>query len=98
MNLKSTLSIVALVSSLSVALPAMAEQSGQSAGSKAPQFTALDGNGDGRISKKEAKKDRTLSREWRYTDKNGDGALDASEFSAYESRKAEAGKEIPSQE
>jgi hypothetical protein len=47
-------------------------------------FRDLDANKDGYISVNETKDEATLSRYWYKFDENKDGALDTSEFSAFE--------------
>lgn len=46
-------------------------------------FSKLDTNGDGSISKQEARKDKALGKAFDSLDTNKDGKLDAAEFSAY---------------
>ncbi len=48
------------------------------------QFTELDRNGDGRISRDEAAANRYLLDNWRELDRNQSGDLDRSEFSVFE--------------
>ncbi|MBJ6980111.1 hypothetical protein JG616_12380 [Luteimonas sp. MC1782] len=43
-------------------------------------MAALDTNGDGRLSRAEARPNATLTAEFRAVDSNGDGALDATEL------------------
>jgi hypothetical protein len=52
------------------------------------EFTKLDASGDGSISVMEAQGHIDLLRKWVDVDKNADGALDISEFSAFESQEA----------
>jgi Ca2+-binding EF-hand superfamily protein len=47
-------------------------------------FKKLDTNNDGYISKDEAMADKELSKDWSNADKNRDGKLEESEFSAFE--------------
>lgn len=53
-----------------------------------PQFQALDTNGDGQISVKEAKSNSKLSNSYKKLDRDGDGQLTKSEFSAFATQKA----------
>jgi len=50
----------------------------------AATFTYMDVNGDGKISRDEAKTSEDLSASYDAADTNKDGALDESEFSAFE--------------
>lgn len=54
------------------------------AGNDYSVFENIDGNADGFISKNEAQVREDLSKEWKNIDKDGDGQLDISEFSAFE--------------
>jgi Ca2+-binding EF-hand superfamily protein len=47
-------------------------------------FEAIDADGDGYISAKEAQARPDLQENWQASDANGDGVLDISEFSAFE--------------
>ena len=49
-------------------------------------FEQIDTNGDGYISKDEAKVSRAMTRNWAKADKDKDGHVDISEFSAFESQ------------
>ena len=60
-----------------------------------PDFQRLDRNHDGYISKKEAKADRILRKDWKCIDTNRDGRLDRSEFSAFENRMPSSGSIAP---
>ena len=58
---------------------------------KAPadaDFKKLDGNGDGKISLKEAVKDKTLATQFDLTDANHDGMLAADEYANYKAASA----------
>lgn len=99
MKLKTKLCVAALtVVSAGLALPAIAQVGGGSypststqsgPGSAAPtaspsaDFSKLDANGDGSISKQEARKDKAVGKAFDSLDTNKDGKLDASEFAAY---------------
>ena len=49
-------------------------------------FEQIDTNGDGYISREEAKVSRSMSQNWTKADKDKDGHVDISEFSAFESQ------------
>ena len=49
-------------------------------------FQQLDADGDGYISAQEASGNQTLAGQWRSADRNDDGRLDQSEFSAFETQ------------
>ena len=49
-------------------------------------FEALDADGDGYISREEAKAAKALTEAWKEADRDADGRLDVSEFSAFEAR------------
>lgn len=61
-----------------------AEKSSMSSGGQ--DFSSLDTNEDGRISKEEAQ--GQLKEQWSKADANSDGAVDQSEFSAFEAEHA----------
>ena len=46
-------------------------------------MAALDTNGDGRLSRAEARPNATLTAEFRAVDSNGDGTLDATELKGW---------------
>ncbi len=52
------------------------------------QFSSLDTNGDGKISKEEAQGE--LKSNWSKADANSDGSIDQSEFSAFEAENPSA--------
>ena len=52
--------------------------------SQKKDFQALDTNGDGVISQQEADANPELASNWQQADKNADGQVDMSEFSAFE--------------
>ncbi len=56
--------------------------SGSAMGNSGDQFSSLDSNGDGKISKEEAQGE--LKANWSKADANADGSIDQSEFSAFE--------------
>jgi Ca2+-binding EF-hand superfamily protein len=56
-----------------------------SAGEYQATFEALDADGDGYISNKEAAARKDIDERWVIIDKNSDGQLDITEFSAFES-------------
>ena len=56
------------------------------------QFTKLDSDKDGMVSKKEASKNKDLSAKWDTLDTNKDGKLDQAEFAAFESSGSTAPK------
>jgi Ca2+-binding EF-hand superfamily protein len=56
-----------------------------SAGDYPATFEALDADGDGYISSKEAASRKDIDERWVIIDKNADGRLDITEFSAFES-------------
>jgi hypothetical protein len=49
-------------------------------------FSALDANGDGSLSKDELKAEASISAKFRELDKDKDGKLSSAEFSAFESK------------
>lgn len=53
-------------------------------GTTKAMFNKLDKNHDGYISKDESKADQDLSMNWSSADKNKDGKVEESEFSAFE--------------
>ena len=68
--------------SSSASSPTDSMSSGSSASSQ--QFAALDADGDGIITKKEAGKSSDVKKQWSKLDTNKDGKLDAMEFSQFE--------------
>lgn len=56
------------------------------------QFESLDQNQDGQLTAEEASRDATLSENWTAVDKDANGAIDKSEFSAFESMLKESGE------
>ncbi len=48
------------------------------------RFQNMDTNRDGYITRDEAKNDESLTKKWKDADRNADGTIDASEFSAFE--------------
>jgi Ca2+-binding EF-hand superfamily protein len=71
-----------LISTIAVAA-AQAAESDQPASSAEEMFKSLDRDGDQRLSKSEAAKDRSLSRTFAYLDSNGDGYLTVREYTAH---------------
>ncbi len=63
---------------------AAAEHSGSQSG--AAEFSSLDANGDGQISREEAASDDELASNWNQADQNSDGQLDQSEFAQFEGK------------
>ena len=53
-----------------------------------PDFKRLDGNGDGKLSLKEAVKDKALATQFDATDANHDGMLAADEYANYKAASA----------
>jgi Ca2+-binding EF-hand superfamily protein len=78
MKLKDVL-IVALI-----ALFPLAVSAGEMQSTYKETFKKLDTNKDGYISKDEAMADKELSKDWSHADKNSDGKVEESEFSAFE--------------
>jgi len=79
----------ALIAATALALLPLSAMAGE--GTKTPEpaatgqsgtFASLDANQDGRISMPEASADAKLVESFSMADKNGDGYLDASEFSS----------------
>jgi hypothetical protein len=60
-------------------------------GAGGPSFSELDKDGDGLISKKEAKAHPELSKRFSELDANGDGKLDMGEFAQFEVTPADPG-------
>lgn len=54
-------------------------------GASGGEFTKLDSDKDGMVSKKEASKNKGLTAKWDTLDTNKDGKLDQGEFAAFES-------------
>lgn len=90
MKIKTTLIALTLAGGAALALPAAADNSAAATSSPGmskpidsnPQITRLDKDQDGTISKKEAKADKELSKNWDSLDANSDGKLDAMELAA----------------
>ncbi len=61
------------------------------------QFQQLDENQDGSLSAVEASSDTELSSAWSQVDKDGNGAIDSSEFSAFEMMNEKSGDTDSSQ-
>lgn len=55
-----------------------------SASSGGTEFTKLDKDSDGKVSKKEAKSNKDLTAKWNTLDTNKDGNLDQAEFARFE--------------
>ena len=86
--MKTKLAIAALASMVSVVAWAGGMSQGTtgaiSAGTAVrTQFSKLDRNHDGYISKKEAKANPKLYKEWKQADANRDGKLDQAEFAQF---------------
>jgi hypothetical protein len=62
----------------------MAEETTERQDEEPTAFSALDQDGDGRISREEALGSETLEQNFTQADQNGDGAIDGAEFSAFE--------------
>lgn len=69
-------------STTSPSSPSSTAPSGGAAGGD--QFTKLDSDKDGMVSKKEASKNKDLAAKWDTLDSNKDGKLDQGEFAAFE--------------
>lgn len=87
--MKTKLAIAALASMVSVVAWAggMSQSATGAVGAGATarmQFSKLDRNHDGYISKKEAKANPKLYKEWKQADANRDGKLDQAEFAQFE--------------
>lgn len=83
--MKRTIAVTAFLLSFSVAAGAAGTSGAATGGASmgadhSAQFKTLDTNGDGVISKEEAKKDAKLSGNFSTLDKNQDGRLDNTEF------------------
>ena len=65
-------------------IPATQHQKETAKQVKSDLFKQLDKDGNGQISQQEAEANSTLSKSWSTFDENGDGRLDAQEFSAFE--------------
>ena len=72
-----------LVTAVIVLLP-MGVSAAENTGTTKAMFNKLDKNHDGYISQDESKADADLSLNWKSADKNRDGKLEESEFSAFE--------------
>lgn len=87
-TLKTTLAALTLAGGAALALPAAADNAGAATSSPGmskpidgnPQIQKLDKDKDGTISRKEAKSDKELSKNWDTLDANSDGKLDAMEL------------------
>lgn len=73
--------LVTLFASLFASTAAVAGGMGKSSPT---DFSAVDTNGDGYISKSEARNVPTLREQWSRADANGDGRLDQAEFAQIE--------------
>lgn len=96
-TLKTTLAALTLAGGAALALPAAADNTAATSSpgmSKPidgnPQLNRLDKDKDGTISKKEAKSDKELSKNWDSLDANSDGKLDAMELAAAETGSMDA--------
>jgi hypothetical protein len=78
--MKQTLNIAAFVLGLCVVTGLAAEE--------VKMFEELDVDSDGYISKKEAMAQKSIEKNWKKADKDNDGRLDISEFSAFEAEGA----------
>ena len=74
-----------IIALLAVSIFATGAVTAGTAGTSDKQFKEMDQNGDGKISKEEA--NESLQQQWSAADANSDGAVDKSEFSAFESVK-----------
>ena len=72
-----------LVTAVIVLLP-LGVSAAEDTGTTKAMFNKLDKNHDGYISQDESKADADLSLNWKSADKNRDGKLEESEFSAFE--------------
>ena len=61
-----------------------------------PDFKRLDGNADGKLSLKEAVKDKSLATQFDATDANHDGMISADEYANYKATLLSKGTEAPS--
>ena len=85
--MKVSKSIIAVAVAVTLPLVAFAgdkDKTGAAKGKTSSQFSALDADRDGRLSPAEAAKDTKVV--FSTADKNGDGYLDASEYSSTSSR------------
>jgi Ca2+-binding EF-hand superfamily protein len=57
--------------------------SGDTSASGVPSFSSLDKNGDGKISRAEAKADAALSKKFKELDTDKDGSLSMSEYANF---------------
>jgi hypothetical protein len=76
-------------STTSPSSPSSSAPSGGAAGGE--QFTKLDSDKDGMVSKKEASKNKDLTAKWDTLDSNKDGKLDQGEFAAFETSGSSSG-------
>lgn len=82
--------LAATVFAASAGAAGMSKDSDKGAmGQGGDQFSTLDTNGDGKISKEEAQGE--LKSKWSKADTNKDGSIDQSEFSAFEAENPSAG-------
>jgi len=80
MNKKGFLIVAAVLFPLSI----YAADNPTSQDTTQEMFNKLDSNHDGYISQQEAKADKKLTDDWSQVDKNKNGEIDESEFSAFE--------------
>ena len=66
-----------------------------SAGTAGAEYTKMDKDKDGTLSKKEASSNKELTKQWDTLDVNKDGKLDEAEFAQFESSSMGSGAEGP---
>jgi hypothetical protein len=69
-----------VASALALAFGAYAADDKQAAKDPEPGFNALDANNDGKLTRAEAAKDKSLAAKWKEADRNNDGSLTRAEY------------------
>ena len=71
--------------------PPTSTSPGSSSGTTGGEYTKMDKDKDGTLSKKEASKNKELTKQWDTLDVNKDGKLDEAEFAQFETSSIDSG-------